>query len=392
MDARMKFVTEALEDIYSMAELCRAYDISRKTGYKWLGRYESQGPAGLSDRSKAPHNHPHAITKEVKQAVLSVKGRFNHWGPAKIRVRLKKEYPAWSCYPAVSTIGEHLKRQGLVCCRKRRHRASPTVLPLTVGNNSNDVWTADFKGYFRTGNGRRCNPLTISDDASRYLLCCRHLDRMSYELVRMQFERIFRDYGVPVVIRTDNGSPFSSRGLCGLSRLSYWWIRLGIHPERIMPGHPEHNGRHERMHKTLKRHTAAPPAKTIAAQQKRFDSFMVEYNDYRPHEALDMQTPASRYSSSVRCYPERLAEVYYPEHMKVCRVFDHGDVHYCGRRFFVSECVAGEYIGIEQIEQDRSRLWYCNYELGTVDHRKWQVTPAKCRALLAGASPSKQGS
>jgi hypothetical protein len=215
---------------------------------------------------------------------------------------------------------------------------------------------------------------------------------MSYELVRMQFERIFRDYGVPVVIRTDNGSPFSSRGLCGLSRLSYWWIRLGIHPERIMPGHPEHNGRHERMHKTLKRHTAAPPAKTIAAQQKRFDSFMVEYNDYRPHEALDMQTPASRYSSSVRCYPERLAEVYYPEHMKVCRVFDHGDVHYCGRRFFVSECVGGEYIGIEQIEQDRSRLWYCNYELGTVDHRKWQVTPAKCRALLAGASPSKQGS
>jgi transposase InsO family protein len=392
MDARMKFVTEALEDIYSMAELCRAYDISRKTGYKWLGRYESQGPAGLSDRSKAPHNHPQAITKEVKQAVLSVKGRFNHWGPAKIRVRLKKEYPAWSCYPAVSTIGEHLKRQGLVCCRKRRHRASPTVLPLTVGNNSNDVWTADFKGYFRTGDGRRCNPLTISDDASRYLLCCRHLDRMSYELVRMQFERIFRDYGVPVVIRTDNGSPFSSRGLCGLSRLSYWWIRLGIHPERIMPGHPEHNGRHERMHKTLKRHTAAPPAKTIAAQQKRFDSFMVEYNDYRPHEALDMQTPASRYSSSVRCYPERLAEVYYPEHMKVCRVFDHGDVHYCGRRFFVSECVGGEYIGIEQIEQDRSRLWYCNYELGTVDHRKWQVTPAKCRALLAGASPSKQGS
>jgi transposase InsO family protein len=392
MDARMKFVTEALEDIYSMAELCRAYDISRKTGYKWLGRYESQGPAGLSDRSKAPHNHPHAITKEVKQAVLSVKGRFNHWSPAKIRVRLEKEYPGWSCYPAVSTIGEHLRRQGFVCCRKRRHRASPTMLPLTVGNNSNDVWTADFKGYFRTGDGRRCNPLTISDDASRYLLCCRHLDRMSYELVRMQFERIFRDYGVPVVIRTDNGSPFSSRGLCGLSRLSYWWIRLGIHPERIMPGHPEHNGRHERMHKTLKRHTAAPPAKTIAAQQKRFDSFMVEYNDYRPHEALDMQTPASRYSSSVRCYPARLAEVYYPEHMKVYRVFDHGDVHYCGRRFFVSECLGGEYIGIEQIEQDRSRLWYCNYELGTVDHRKWQVTPAKCCALLAGASPSKQES
>jgi transposase InsO family protein len=392
MDAKIRFVSEALEGIYSMAELCRSYDISRRTGYKWLGRYESEGPYGLSDRSKAPRNHPHAISEEVKQAVLSVKGRFSHWGPAKIQVRLKKEYPGWSCYPAVSTLGEYLKRQGLVCSRKRRRRASPTMLPLTVGSKSNDVWTADFKGYFRTGDGRRCNPLTISDDASRYLLCCRHLDRMSHELVQIQFERAFREYGLPLVIRTDNGEPFSSRGLSGLSRLSYWWIRLGIHPERIMPGHPEHNGRHERMHKTLKKHTANPPAKTIAAQQKRFDLFRVEYNDYRPHEALDMQTPTSRYSGSARCYPARLPEVYYPEHMKLCRVQHHGDIYYFGRRFFVTECLSGEYVGVEQIEQDWSRLWYCNYELGTVDHRKWQVIPAKCRALLAGVNPSKQES
>ncbi len=192
MDARMKFVSEVLEGIYSMAELCSAYGISRKTGYKWLGRYESEGPAGLLDHSRAPHNHPHQISDEVRQAVLSVKGRFSHWGPAKIRIALQRQHPDWGYYPAVSTIGEYLKRQGLVCTRKRRRRASPTVLPLTVGDKSNDVWAADFKGHFKTGDGRRCNPLTISDDTSRYLLCCRHLDRMSYELVKMWFERIFR--------------------------------------------------------------------------------------------------------------------------------------------------------------------------------------------------------
>lgn len=392
MDARLKFVSEVLEGIYNIAELCRAYGISRKTGYKWLDRYALEGPAGLSDHSKAPHNNPHAISEEVRQAVLSVKVRFGQWGPAKIRVRLEKEYPDWRRYPAVSTIGEYLKGQGLVCSRKRRRRASPTVLPLTVGCNSNDVWAADFKGHFRTGDRRRCNPLTISDDASRYLLCCRHLDRMSYELTRMQFERVFREYGLPFVIRTDNGEPFSSRGLCGLSRLSYWWIRLGIYPERIRPGHPEHNGRHERMHKTLKKHTACPPATSIATQQKRFDSFRFEYNDDRPHEALNMQTPASYYRSCARRYPSRLPELYYPDGMKVCHVREHGDVHYCGRRFFLTECLGGEYVGIEQIEEDSSRVWYCNYELGILDHRKWQVTPARCRALLAGVNPGKQES
>ena len=390
MDARVKFISDVLEGNYSMSELCRAYNISRKTGYKWLGRYESEGPCGLHDRKRAARSHPHAITEEIKQAILTVKARFSHWGPAKIRARLEKEYPRWAHYPAVSTIGEYLKRQGLVCSRRRRRRASPTVPPLTVGNDSNDVWTADFKGHFRTGDGRRCNPLTISDNVSRYLLCCRHLDRMSYELVRMQFERIFREYGHPLVIRTDNGEPFSSRGLCGLSRLSYWWIRLGIHPERIKPGHPEHNGRHERMHKTLKKHTANPPAETIMAQQRRFDSFMTEYNDYRSHEAIDMQTPASRYRSSSRYHPDKLPEVYYPEHMKVSRVQHHGDIYYFGRRFFVTECLSGEYVGIEQIDEDRSRLWYCNYELGTVDHQKWQVVPSECRALFAGINPCKQ--
>lgn len=388
MDARMKFVCEALESIYNMSELCCAYNISRKTGYKWMARYESKGPVGLLERSRAPRNHPQAISEEVKEAVLSIKDRFGHWGPAKIRTRLEKENPQWSHYPAVSTIGGYLKREGLVCSRRRRRRASPTETPLTVGDKCNDVWTADFKGHFRTGDGRRCNPLTISDNVSRYLLCCRHLDKMSYALVRMHFEMVFREYGLPLVIRTDNGEPFSSRGLCGLSRLSYWWIRLGIHPERIKPGHPEHNGRHERMHKTLKNHTAKPPSATLLDQQKQFDLFRIEYNQDRPHEALDMRTPASCYCGSERCYPARLAEVYYPEHMKVRRVQHHGDVYYHGVRFFVTECLSGEYIGIEQVEDDKSRLWYCRYELGTFDHRKGQVVPAKCRALQGGVNPT----
>ncbi len=384
MDERVKFISEVLKGNYSMSELCRSFGISRKTGYKWRARYRHEGSSGLCDRSRAPHNHPDALSKEIREAILSTKLRFCYWGPAKIRVWLEQEHPDWPSYPAVSTIGEHLKRNGLVRSRKRRRRASPTESPLTTGNNCNDVWCADFKGDFLTGDGKRCYPLTISDHISRYLLCCHHLDRMSYSLVRMQFERVFREYGLPLVIRTDNGSPFSSRGLCGLSRLSYWWIRLGIHPERIKPGHPDQNGRHERMHKTLKDQTAKPPAANLHAQQQRFDSFSVEFNDYRPHESLDMKTPASCHNVSDRRLPARLPDICYPSFWTVRRVRDHGDVHYLGKRLFVTESLGDEYIGIERIDEDESRLWYCNYELGILDHRQWTILPAACRALGAG--------
>jgi len=367
-----------------MSDLCRSYGVSRKTGYKWLERYVCEGPSGLHDRSRAPRHHPHAISESAKAAILSIKRQFSHWGPAKIRVRLQREHPRWRSYPAVSTIGEYLKRHGLVAKRKRRRRASPTRGRLTTGRHSNDVWCADFKGHFWVGDGRRCNPLTISDHCSRYLLCCRHVDRMSYKLTKMQFERVFREYGLPLVIRTDNGSPFSSRGLCGLSRLSYWWIRLGIHPERIEPGHPDQNGRHERMHKTLKDQTAKPPAADLHAQQQRFDSFCLEFNDYRPHESLDMKTPASCHSVSDRRLPARLPDICYPSFWTVRRVRDHGDVHYLGRRIFVTECLGDEYIGIERIDEDESRLWYCNYELGILDHRRWVILPAACKALGGG--------
>lgn len=386
MEERVKFIMDVLDDTYYMTELCNYYGISRKTGYKWLDRYSQGGFEALRDRSRRPYSHPNEISCKVKQSILAIKRRFPKWGAPKIRKRLERIYPNWASYPAISTIGLFLHKQGLTAHRRRRRKATPTESPLTSGHYSNQVWCADFKGHFRTGDGSRCNPLTVSDHSSRYLLCCHHVDRMSYELVKMRLERVFCEYGMPEVIRTDNGSPFSSRGLGGLSRLSYWWIRLGIYPERIEPGHPEQNGRHERIHKTLKDYTARPPASSITQQQKRFSKFCDEYNEHRPHEALQMRTPSQCYSQSPRSFPSRLPQVTYPEHMKVRLVYPHGDIHYLGKRVFLTESLRGEYIGVEQITEDDSLLWYCNYLLGRIDHEKWRIEPARSRPLIWAAA------
>jgi len=386
MEERVKFIMEVLDGTYCMTESCSYYGISRKTGYKWLDRYRQSGIEALRNRSRAPHSHPHEISHQVKEAILAIKKRFPKWGAPKIRARLERIHPNWDSYPAVSTIGLFLHKQGLTCPRKRRRKAMATELPLTSGRYSNQVWCADFKGYFRTGDGSRCNPLTISDHASRYILCCRHLDRMSYELVKVRFERVFREYGLPEVIRTDNGTPFSSRGLGGLGRLSYWWIRLGIHPERIEPGHPEQNGRHERMHKTLKDYTARPPAKTLVQQQRRFNGFCIEYNEHRPHEALGMRTPSQCYHGSIKEFPSRLPQVSYPDHVQVRKVYPHGDIIYLGKRLFVTESIGGEYVGIEQVDEDVSRLWYCDYLLARIDHKRWRIEPVKSQPLIWAAA------
>lgn len=384
MQERIKFIMSVSEGVYSMSELCRYYNISRKTGYKWLDRYRQGGMSNLSDHSRAPIHHPHETSVEVKDAILAIKERFPSWGARKIRTRLERIHPGWGCYPAISTIGLFLRKQGLTCSIKRRRKCTPTEFPLTQGCYSNHVWSADFKGHFKTGDGRRCNPLTISDDASRYLLCCFHLERANGPLTQKQFQRIFQEYGLPEVIRTDNGSPFASVGLGGLSRLSYWWIRLGIHPERIEPGHPEQNGRHERMHKTLKSQTAKPPAQTIRQQQKRFDAFRREYNEQRPHEALQMNTPSENYRRSPRPFPRRLPEISYPDHMRVTRVQMHGDINYKCQRIFVTESLYDEYVGIEPVvSEDTSLLWYCDYLLGGIDHRDWKLWPVKSHPLIS---------
>ena len=387
MEQKVKFIIDLLENNYNMTELCDHYGISRKTGYKWLERYNISGIEALHDLSRRPHNHPNEISDEIKDLILSIKQRFPKWGAPKIRNKIQRKHPNWPHYPAISTIGLFLHKQGLTIHRRRRRKATPTEYPLTNGSCSNQVWCADFKGHFFTQDRSRCNPLTISDHASRYLLCCRHLERMSYELVKMQFERTFREYGLPEVIRTDNGSPFASRGLGGLSRLSYWWIRLGIHPERIQPGHPEQNGCHERIHKTLKSHTANPSAKTITSQQKRFDEFCIEYNHHRPHEALGMCTPQECYRPpSIREIPSRLPPINYPEHIQVRRVRMHGDIYYLGRRLFMTESLSDEYVGIERVDEDKSLLWYCDYPLGEIDHRNWQIKAIKSRPFISATA------
>ena len=383
MDEKMKFIADVLTGDYTMTALCEYYGISRKTGYKWYARYCREGSSGLVERSRAPHHHPHAIPEKIQNRILEIKGRYPHWGPEKILQKLRSRYPHQHCWPAVSSVGALLKRHGLVCTRKRRRRASPSPSPLHSSSGSNQVWCADFKGHFQTGNGDRCNPLTISDNYSRYLICCRHVGRMSYAQVKPQFERAFREYGLPGVIRTDNGTPFSCCGLCGLSRLSVWWIRLGIFPERIAPGHPEQNGRHERMHLTLKQATAQPPARTLRAQQHRFDDFLQEYNQERPHAALDGAVPSSFYHGSDRVFPDRLPRVEYPGFYRVRCVQPHGDICVGGDRVFLGESFRGEYIGLEPRDEGLSRLWYCCYELGTLDHRTMQITPSQQRGLSA---------
>ncbi len=296
-----------------MAAVCRRFGVSRKTGYKWLDRYAQQGVAGLADQSKAPKRQAQAFPAEIEREILALRARYPTWGEDKLKARLERTNPDIN-WPAHSTIGALLKRHGLTHPGKRRRHATPSS-KLTSAKAPNQVWAIDFKGWFETGDGKRCDPLTISDTASRYLLRCQRVARSDTAHVRPLMEATFREYGLPTRILSDNGPPFASTGLAGLSRLSVWWIRLGIQLQRIDPGHPEQNGRHERMHRTLKAETATPPERNLRAQQRAFDRFRQIYNQERPHESLAMATPASVYQPSWRPYPERLPELEYPDRM-----------------------------------------------------------------------------
>jgi putative transposase len=366
MDEKMGFIGALVADEDSMSGLCEEYGISRKTGYKWLSRYLEQGPAGLSDRSRAPHVTPWAISQAQAQAIMGVRREHPSWGPKKLRAKLQQRAPGQG-WPAPSTMGELLRRAGLSQPRPRRRRSAPNPSPLSTAVTANEVWCIDFKGWFRTGDGARCDPLTVSDAFSRYLLCAQRVGRPGYADCRNQLERVFRDYGLPRAIRSDNGAPFASVGAGGLSRLSVWWVKLGIRPERIEPGKPQQNGRHERMHRTLKAECASPPAKSLAAQQRRFDEFRAEFNHLRPHEALGQTPPAQHYAPSPKAYPNRLADPHYPADFELRRVRSNGEIKWQGELVFIGAALSGEVIGLHETEHGDSELFFGPLPLGVID-------------------------
>jgi transposase InsO family protein len=326
--------------------LCERFGISRQTGHALWQRYQAEGLAGLQDRARGPKSCPHKTSPQVEQALVQLRRAHPQWGPVTLLDWLAKRKPQLDL-PAASTAGEILKRHGLIAARKRRAPRRHPGRPYVQMHAPNDVWTADFKGEFLTRDHRYCYPLTIADGCSRYLLVCRGQRSVAYPGARSGFEQAFRTYGLPRQILTDNGTPFASCAIGGLSRLSAWWIKLGIQPVRIQPGRPQQNGRHERMHRTLKAEATRPPAANLGAQQRLLERFRCLYNEERPHRALDGEVPASRYQASVRPYPERLPGVEYPGHFRVLKVGSNGCLTWRQRPIFVSQVLVGEHLGLE---------------------------------------------
>lgn len=368
MEERLKMMLEWSEGAVSVAELCRCYGVSRKTGYKWRDRYESEGVPGLSDRSRAPHCPSHGMGPDVVAAVLEVRHAHPTWGPKKIRAWLDRHRPG-PRWPARSSIGDLLRREGLVVGRRKRLRAPPRSAPFAGCGGPNDVWCIDLKGWFRCGDGARCDPLTLEDGHSRYLLRCQALGRADGHHAWPVLEAAFREFGLPRVLRSDNGPPFGSVGAGGLSPFAVKVVKAGVFPERIDPGRPEQNGRLERLHGTLKRETAAPPAASLRAQGKRFEAFQRLYNEERPHEALDQTPPADHYRCSPRRYTGRLREPDNDGDYEVRRVRQNGEIRWRGQSVYVSESLAGEPIGIAERDNGEWDVRFGPVHLGHIDHK-----------------------
>ncbi len=378
MDQRVKMVSDWLSNQYSISELGRIYDVSRKTIYKWVGRYKAEGPTGLEEQSRAPRSHPNATPLEIASQIVMTKLKHQRWGPKKIVAWLERHHPR-ERWPAPSTAGDILKREGLVRRRRRKHRTPPYPEPLSEGSRVNEVWSADFKGQFRTGDGKLCYPLTITDKSSRYLLLCRGLSHPTFAEAQPWFERVFWEYGLPEAIRTDNGAPFASVGLGGLSKLSIWFIKLGLRPERIEPAHPEQNGRHERMHRSLKEATASPPRDNMLMQQRAFDEFVQEYDFERPHEALGQRTPATFYQPSERAYPAKIPEVRYDGDVMVRRVRHNGEIKWRGELVYISEALAGELVALKQKEEHLWEIIFSFYPLCILNELTGKIVPLLSR-------------
>lgn len=361
-----------------MAELCRDFGISRKTGYKLLARYEDEGPEGLRDRSRAPHSSPQQTRPEIEAAILRARKAHPTWGSKKLLVLLEREREADEL-PARSTIDAILKRAGVVKARRRRVRLPARSAPVVDAREPNDVWSMDFKGWFRVADGTRCDPLTVNDVCSRAALECRAMVSPKLEDVRYRLEKTFDRYGLPKFFLSDNGAPFASRGLGGLSRLGVWALRLGVRMIFIEPGRPDQNGRHERYHETLKAETATPPRSSIRAQQAAFDLFRRRYNEERPHEALGMRVPADVYVNSPRHLPLDVPEFTYPENFELRAVRSDGTIKWAGRFVFVGEAMAHETLGLEALDVGGWRIHLGPLCLGSLHERSRTVVPVNTR-------------
>src|SRR5512133_3885663 len=393
MEERLRFVARLL-DVEAMTDVCRDFGVSRKTGYKIFDRYKEHGLSALSDRSRRPVRYANQLPQQVESLIVRLKAEKPHWGARKIRELLVRRLDGDVRVPAKSTIHAVLDRHSLV---KRgggpRHRARGT--PLSEGAMPNELWCADFKGEFKLGNGRYCYPLTVTDHASRFLLLCEALESTREDLACTAFERLFRERGLPLAIRSDNGVPFASpNALFNLSKLSVWWLRLGIQIERIKPGHPQQNGRHERMHLTLKREATKPAAGNVLQQQARFDDFITRYNTDRPHQALGMKVPADLYARSPRVY-RGLEELTYPFHDQTIMVTRCGRICFRGRKVNLSHVFAGQSVGVTQVGE---RIWlvtFMQYDLGYFDDETCRLEPIENpfgSKLLLVFNPSPQRS
>jgi putative transposase len=371
MDQRRRFISDVQQARDNMTTLCARYGISRKTGYKWLSRYAAEGPPGLLPRSHRTHTTPFSTSPEVATALLELRQHHPTWGAKKLLTVLARREPRLAqALPARSTAAALLKRHGLITSPRRRRAIGHPGRPTTPMEEPNAIWTADFKGQFKTRDGRYCFPLTVADGASRYLLACRGLTSVRTEEARPVFQALFHSFGLPTRIRSDNGVPFATIALGRLSPLSVWWIRLGILPELIEPAHPEQNGRHERMHRTLKAETTRPPASNRRAQQRVFDRFQEEYNTERPHEGLALRTPAECYSSSPRVYPARLPSLEYPAHCEIRLVSRNGGIRWHNHWVNVSHVLGGEYIALEEIDDGLWTVSFGPLVLGRFDERR----------------------
>ena len=373
VEERIRFISDARSKRFNMSELCARYAISRRVGYKWLERYDEEGRRGLIDRSRAPKNCPHRIDDAISEMICDFRVDHPFWGARKLIRVLSDRHPEIDQWPAASTVADLLSRRGLVMKRRRRrpHQHPGVVAPTTSAPN--DLWTADFKGEFRTADGIYCYPLTIADQHTRFLLSCHGLLSTQTVTAKPVFERAFREYGLPLAIRTDNGVPFATQSIHGLSYLNVWWMRLGIQHQRILPGRPDQNGAHERMHRTLKRQAIRPVRKNCAAQQRVFDSFRTEYNEVRPHERLNQDTPSSHYRESERAYPNRLPPIEYPPHFVIKKITTGGTFRFHYKLLYVANSLVNQYIGLEEVDDGLWSIYFNSVLIATLDERDYII-------------------